>query len=56
MVAAPSTSDYGRLSVMLQEKQARMENALFVLPEAFDPPPRVDSAGAYGPARRLRAA
>ena len=43
MVAAPSTSDYGRLSVMLQWRYA-MENVLFVPPEAFDPPPRVDSA------------
>jgi 16S rRNA (adenine1518-N6/adenine1519-N6)-dimethyltransferase len=43
MVAAPSTADYGRLSVMLQWRYA-MENVLFVPPEAFDPPPRVDSA------------
>ena len=43
MVAAPSTSDYGRLSVMLQWRYA-MENILFVPPESFDPPPRVDSA------------
>lgn len=43
MVAAPSTSDYGRLSVMLQWRYA-MENVLFVPPECFDPPPRVDSA------------
>jgi 16S rRNA (adenine1518-N6/adenine1519-N6)-dimethyltransferase len=43
MVAAPSTSDYGRLSVMLQWRYA-MENVLHVPPEAFDPPPRVDSA------------
>lgn len=43
MVAAPSTSDYGRLSVMLQWRYA-MENVLFVPPEAFDPPPKVDSA------------
>ena len=43
MVAAPSTSDYGRLSVMLQWRYA-MEDVLFVPPEAFDPPPRVDSA------------
>ena len=43
MVAAPATSDYGRLSVMLQWRYA-MENVLFVPPEAFDPPPRVDSA------------
>ncbi len=43
MVARPSTSDYGRLSVMLQWRYA-MENILFVGPECFDPPPRVDSA------------
>ncbi len=43
MVAEPSTSDYGRLSVMLQWRYA-MENILFVPPESFDPPPRVDSA------------
>jgi 16S rRNA (adenine1518-N6/adenine1519-N6)-dimethyltransferase len=43
MVAAPSTAAYGRLSVMLQWRYA-MENVLFVPPESFDPPPRVDSA------------
>ena len=43
MVAEPATSDYGRLSVMLQWRYA-MENVLFVPPESFDPPPRVDSA------------
>ena len=43
MVAKPSTSDYGRLSVMLQWRYA-MENVLFVPPTSFDPPPRVDSA------------
>ncbi len=43
MVAQPSTADYGRLSVMLQWRYA-MENVLFVPPESFDPPPRVDSA------------
>ena len=43
MVAAPATGDYGRLSVMLQWRYA-MENVLFVPPESFDPPPRVDSA------------
>ena len=43
MVAQPATSDYGRLSVMLQWRYA-MENVLFVPPESFDPPPRVDSA------------
>jgi 16S rRNA (adenine1518-N6/adenine1519-N6)-dimethyltransferase len=43
MVAKPATSDYGRLSVMLQWRY-EMENILFVPPESFDPPPRVDSA------------
>ena len=43
MVAKPCTSDYSRLSVMLQWRYA-MENVLLVPPEAFDPPPRVDSA------------
>ena len=43
MVARPSTSDYSRLSVMLQWRYA-MENVLFVPPTSFDPPPRVDSA------------
>ena len=43
MVAQPSTSDYSRLSVMLQWRYA-MENVLFVPPTSFDPPPRVDSA------------
>ncbi|MDO5693398.1 MAG: 16S rRNA (adenine(1518)-N(6)/adenine(1519)-N(6))-dimethyltransferase RsmA [Pseudomonadota bacterium] len=43
MVARPATAAYGRLSVMLQWRYA-MENVLFVPPEAFEPPPRVDSA------------
>ena len=43
MVAQPATSDYGRLSVMLQWRY-NMSNVLFVPPESFDPPPRVDSA------------
>lgn len=43
MVAAPSTPDYGRLSVMLQ-RRFHMEALFGVPPEAFDPPPRVDSA------------
>jgi 16S rRNA (adenine1518-N6/adenine1519-N6)-dimethyltransferase len=43
MVAKPGNSDYGRLSVMLQWRYA-MENILFVPPESFEPPPRVDSA------------
>ncbi len=43
MVATPGSGDYSRLSVMLQWRYA-MENVLFVPPESFDPPPRVDSA------------
>jgi 16S rRNA (adenine1518-N6/adenine1519-N6)-dimethyltransferase len=43
MVARPSTADYSRLSVMLQWRYD-MANVLFVPPESFDPPPRVDSA------------
>ena len=43
MVASPATSEYSRLSVMLQWRYA-MDNVLFVPPESFDPPPRVDSA------------
>lgn len=43
MVAKPATSDYSRLSVMLQWRY-EMANVLFVPPESFDPPPRVDSA------------
>jgi len=43
MVAAPATSAYGRLSVMLQWRYD-MESVLFVPPDCFDPPPRVDSA------------
>ena len=43
MVATPATSDYGRLSVMLQWRYA-MENVLFVPPASFDPPPLVNSA------------
>ncbi len=43
MVATPCTGAYGRLSVMLQWRYA-MENVLYVPPESFDPPPRVDSA------------
>jgi 16S rRNA (adenine1518-N6/adenine1519-N6)-dimethyltransferase len=43
MVAQPCTSDYSRLSVMLQWRYA-MESVLDVPPCAFEPPPRVDSA------------
>jgi 16S rRNA (adenine1518-N6/adenine1519-N6)-dimethyltransferase len=43
MVAPPATSDYGRLSVMLQWRYT-MTRVLSVSPESFEPPPRVDSA------------
>ncbi|MBL8303779.1 MAG: 16S rRNA (adenine(1518)-N(6)/adenine(1519)-N(6))-dimethyltransferase RsmA, partial [Ideonella sp.] len=43
MAAAPGNKDYGRLSVMLQWRY-HIEPVLDVPPEAFDPPPRVDSA------------
>jgi 16S rRNA (adenine1518-N6/adenine1519-N6)-dimethyltransferase len=43
MAAAPGNKDFGRLSVMLQWRYA-IESVLEVPPEAFDPPPRVDSA------------
>jgi len=43
MAAAPGSKDYGRLSVMLQWRYD-IESVLYVPPESFDPPPRVDSA------------
>jgi 16S rRNA (adenine1518-N6/adenine1519-N6)-dimethyltransferase len=43
MVARPATSDYGRLSVMLQWRY-QMQSVLQVPPESFEPAPRVDSA------------
>lgn len=43
MVAEPSTAAYGRLSVMLQYR-LQMEYLITVPPEAFDPPPKVESA------------
>jgi len=43
MVASPSTAAYGRLTVMLQWRYA-MESVLYVPPESFNPPPKVDSA------------
>jgi 16S rRNA (adenine1518-N6/adenine1519-N6)-dimethyltransferase len=43
MAAAPGGKDFGRLSVMLQWRYD-IESVLDVPPEAFDPPPRVDSA------------
>jgi 16S rRNA (adenine1518-N6/adenine1519-N6)-dimethyltransferase len=43
MVAVPGNKSFGRLSVMLQWRYA-IEAVLDVPPEAFVPPPRVDSA------------
>lgn len=43
MVAPADGADYGRLSVMLQWRYD-MEHLLDVPPEAFDPPPQVQSA------------
>ena len=43
MVAAPGGKDFGRLTVMLQWRY-EIESVLDVMPEAFDPAPRVDSA------------
>jgi 16S rRNA (adenine1518-N6/adenine1519-N6)-dimethyltransferase len=43
MAASPGDKDYGRLSVMLQWRYD-IESLFEVPPEAFEPPPRVDSA------------
>jgi 16S rRNA (adenine1518-N6/adenine1519-N6)-dimethyltransferase len=43
IAAKPGNKDYGRLTVMLQWRY-RIEPLLDVPPEAFEPPPRVDSA------------
>ena len=43
MVAQPSTSDYGRLSIMLQCR-FEMEQLFIVPPECFHPAPKVESA------------
>eukprot|EP01034_Spumella_vulgaris_P030801 gene30801-38068_t len=43
MVAEPGSKVYGRLSVMLQWRY-HMDLLFVVPPEAFDPPPKVDSA------------
>ncbi len=43
MAASPGCKDYGRLTVMLQWRY-HIESVLDVPPEAFDSPPRVDSA------------
>jgi 16S rRNA (adenine1518-N6/adenine1519-N6)-dimethyltransferase len=43
LIATPATSDYGRLSVMLQY-HCRIEKIFDVNPNAFYPPPKVDSS------------
>ena len=43
IAARPGTSDYGRLTVMMQAFHD-VEHLFDVPPQAFDPPPRVDSA------------
>jgi 16S rRNA (adenine1518-N6/adenine1519-N6)-dimethyltransferase len=43
MVAEPGSSEYSRLSVMLQYRY-QIHKLFDVAPEAFDPPPRVTSA------------
>ncbi|MBX3604439.1 MAG: 16S rRNA (adenine(1518)-N(6)/adenine(1519)-N(6))-dimethyltransferase RsmA [Piscinibacter sp.] len=43
MTAGPGSKDFGRLSVMLQWRY-EIEPVLDVPPQAFEPPPRVDSA------------
>lgn len=44
--AEPGTKQYGRLSIMLQH-QCYVEQMFIVPPEAFSPPPKVDSAIIY---------
>ena len=43
MAAQPGNKDYGRLTVMLQWRYA-IEAVLDVAPQAFEPPPRVNSS------------
>jgi 16S rRNA (adenine1518-N6/adenine1519-N6)-dimethyltransferase len=43
MAAEPGSKDFGRLTVMLQWRY-EVEHLFDVAPDAFDPPPRVDSA------------
>jgi len=43
MIAAPSSSEYGRLSVMLQY-YCQMEKLFDVSPDSFTPAPKVDSS------------
>lgn len=44
--ASPGSKQYGRLSIMLQH-QCYAEQMFIVPPEAFDPPPKVESAIIY---------
>lgn len=43
MAAQPGSSDYGRLSIMVQYR-CNVENLIAVPPGSFDPPPKVHSA------------
>lgn len=43
MAAGPNSSDYGRLSIMVQY-QCDVESIIHVPPGSFDPPPKVQSA------------
>ena len=43
MAASPGSRQYGRLSIMLQYR-CRVTPLFNIGPEAFDPPPKVDSA------------
>lgn len=43
LAAIPGNKDYGRLSVMMQY-HCRVESLMQVPPEAFSPPPKVNSA------------
>lgn len=54
MTAQPGTSDYGRLSVMLQYR-CRLEYLFDVNPAAFVPPPKVNSAVVRAAPRRAPA-
>jgi 16S rRNA (adenine1518-N6/adenine1519-N6)-dimethyltransferase len=53
IVAPPGGRDYGRLSVLMQA-YLHCDNLFDVPPEAFDPPPRVDSAVVRMTVRRER--
>jgi len=46
LAAKPDTADYGRLSVMVQSR-VRVEALFDVSPQAFFPPPKVNSAVVY---------